>query len=249
MRSQFWTFVEACDETQSMRAVRDLLGSTYREIGISSFAILTHAPLADLRSLGVQAHNWPAQAIDFLFPAEPDGAPRWLFEAVEASPGPVFWSAPPQRRDPQRRQQRAWFNQLRDLVGDGEGVSQAVRSTIVNASCSLVAPRCLEPDIVRLSMRIGNYAYQQILSLQRPHLSDAERLTSREHQLLHRAIILGERPSDVAGQLGVKISTVRTLRQKASTRLDAGSQEQAAWRMLETGQLFGSGRKGRPRAR
>jgi DNA-binding NarL/FixJ family response regulator len=160
----------------------------------------------------------------------------------------VFWGVA-QRRDPLRKQHRAWFNRLRDLLGGGEGVSIAMRSTIVGASCTLTATGALDPERVRLSARIANYTYQQMLFLQRPQLSEPERLTAREHELLYRATVLGERPSDVAHQLGVKISTVRTLRQKAGIRLDAGSQEQAAWRMLETGQLFRTGRKSRPRTR
>jgi DNA-binding CsgD family transcriptional regulator len=248
MRSRFWKFVEACDETQTTRAVRDLLASAVRDVGVETFALLTHAPPADLRSLGVMVHNWPAEAIDYLYAGEPEAPPNWLFCAVEASAGPVFWSAPPLRRPPLRKQQRVWFNHLRELVG-GEGVTRSVRSMIVSASFSVTAPRRLEPDVVRLCMRMGDYAYQQIQVLQRPHLTEPERLTAREHEFLHRAVILGERPSDVANQLGVKVSTVRTLRQKASTRLDAASQEQTAWRMLETGQLFRSGRKGRPRGR
>jgi DNA-binding CsgD family transcriptional regulator len=248
MSSRFWKFVEACDETQTTRAVRDLLASAVRDVAVETFAILTHAPMADLRSLGVMTHNWSTEAINFLFAGGPEAPPNWLFAAVEASDGPVFWSSPPLGRPPLRKQQRAWFNHLRELVR-GDSVTQSVRSMIVNASCSVTAPKRLEPDVVRLCMRMGDYAYRQIQFLQRPHLTESERLTAREHQFLHRAVILGERPSDVASQLGVKVSTVRTLRQKASTRLDAASQEQTAWRMLETGQLFRAGRKGRPRAR
>jgi DNA-binding CsgD family transcriptional regulator len=249
MRSRFWSFVEACDETQSTRAVKDLLVSTSRELGVSTFAIVTHAVQADLRSLGVLIHNWPQHAIDYLFAGGPAAPLNPLFEALEATRGPVFWPPAQPRRDSMSKQQRAWFNRLRDLVGGGEGVSQAVRSTIVGASCSITASERLDLDRVKLCTRIGNYAYQQVLSFQRPRLTESERLTAREHEFLYRATIFGERPSDVANQLGVKISTVRTLRQKASIRLDAGSQEQAAWRMVETGQLFRSGRKGRPRAR
>jgi len=247
MRSRFWACVEACDETQSTRAVKDLCASTMRSLGFDAYALVTHAPRGDLRSLGVLVHNWTPDAIDYLFAARPDGAPNPLFDATERTSGPVFWSSP-QRRDSLRKH-RAWFVRLRDLVGGGEGVSAAMRSTIVGASCTVAGPGPLDPERVRLCMRIANYAYQQILHLQRPQLSEPERLTTREHELLYRATVLGERPSDVAHQLGVKISTVRTLRQKASIRLDAGSQEQAAWRLLETGQLFRSGRKSRPRTR
>ncbi|RYG30608.1 MAG: hypothetical protein EON93_14490 [Burkholderiales bacterium] len=249
MRSRYWAFLEACDDTQSTRSVKDLLVSTFRKVGVDRFVILTHARPEDLRSLGVLVHNWPPPAIELLLANEPGEAPNPLFATLERDGSPLHWPPRNGRRDAVKRNQRLWFDQLRDLVGQKEGVSQALKSVIVNASCSLNGPEKLDADRVRLCMRIANAAYQQILALQKPRLSEAEQLTSREHQFLYRAIILGERPSDVANQLNVKISTVRTLRQKATLRLDAGSQEQSAWRMIETGQLFRSGRKTRPRGR
>lgn len=248
MRSKFWTFVEACDEARSPRAVRDLLVSTFRDLGVRSFAIVTHAPLADLRSLGVVVHNWPGPAIDYLFAHRASRSQNVMFDAVEASEAPMHWPSQQTRRE-WKRHHRVWFDALRGMLGEGEGVSQALKSTIVNASLSVIAAEKPDTERVRVFMRIGNYAYQQILALQRPLLSEPEQLTAREHEFLYRATVIGERPSDVAAQLGVKISTVRTLRQKASIRLDAGSQEQAAWRMIETGQLFRTGRKSRTRSR
>lgn len=249
MRSRFWSFVEACDDTSSPRAVRDLLAATLRDISVSSFAIVTHAPRADLRSLGVEVHTWPQAAMEHLFGEPTEASLNPLFDAVERTQGPVFWPNPQPRKETGRRQARAWFARLHDLVGGGEGVSQALRSTIVSASCSVVSSHRLEPDRVKLCMRMGDYAYRQVLALQRPRLSEPERLTAREHEFLYHAAILGERPRDVASRLGVKVSTVRTLRQKATIRLDAGSQEEAAWRLIESGQLFRGGRKGRPRSR
>jgi hypothetical protein len=249
MRSSYWTFIEACDETQTIRSVKDLVSATLRDFGVSGYAIATHGRIEDLRSLGVLMHNWPAEAIEWTLAHQLDCSPSPLFDAVEQKAGPVYWPPAHARRDPIRKAQRQWFDQLRQRVGQREGVSQALKSVVVGASCSLTSAERLDPDRVRLCMRIGNYAYQQILELQKPKLGEADQLTAREHELLYRATIFGERPADVASQVDVKISTVRTLRQKASVRLDAGSQEQAAWRMVETGQLFRAGRKTRPRGR
>jgi hypothetical protein len=249
MRSRYWAFMDACDETQTTRSVKDLVASTLREIGVPSFAIVTHAPHEDLRSLGVLVHNWPPAALDFLFSSGKAGDLNTMFAAVEKDEAPLHWPPLHTQREGMKKQQRQWFEKLRELVGQPEGVSQSLRSIIVGASCSLASPERLDPDRVRLCMRIGNYAYRQVLALQKPRLGEAEQLTAREHEFLYRATIGGERPADVASQLDVKITTVRTLRQKASVRLDAGTQEQAAWRMIETGQLFRSGRTTRPRTR
>lgn len=249
MRSRFWTFVEACDAARSPRAVRELLLASFRDMGVSTFLIVTHAPLEDLRSLGVLLHNWPARALDHLCAGEGPGGRNPLFDAAERTQEPFDWPSPAGRRATARKQPGAWFDQLRDLLGGGAGVSQALRSTIVSASCSITLADRPDAERVRLFMRMGNYAYHAVLALQRPRLTEPDQLTAREHELLYRATILGERPADVAQQLDIKISTVRTLRQKASTRLEAGSQEQSAWRMVETGQLFRAGRKSRPRAR
>jgi len=249
MRSTYWTFVEACDETETVRSVKDLVIATLRDLGVGGFAITTHGKIEDLRSLGVLMHNWPTPAIDWMFAHQADCSPSPLFDAVERKAGPIYWPSLNARRDPARKAQRQWFEQLRERVGQREGVSQALKSVLVGASCSLTSPARLDPDRVRLCMRIGNYAYHQILELQKPKLEKADQLTAREHELLYRATIFGERPADIASQVDVKISTVRTLRQKASVRLDAGSQEQAVWRMVETGQLFRAGRRTRPRGR
>lgn len=249
MRSSYWSFIEACDETQTVRSVKDLVRATLRDLGVGGFAIATHGRFEDLRSLGVLIHSWPTHAIDWMFAHQEDCSPSPLFDVVERRSGPVFWPSLNARRDPVKNAQRQWFDQLRVRVGEPEGVSQALKSVIVGASCSLTSTKRLDADRVRLCMRIGNYAYQQILELQKPKLEEAEQLTAREHELLYRATIFGERPADVASQVDVKVSTVRTLRQKAGVRLDAGSQEQAAWRMVETGQLFRAGRRTRPRGR
>ena len=245
MLARFWDFAEACDQSHTMRAVRDLLAGAVRDLGFESFALLTHTPRDDARSLSVLVHNWPSSAIDHVFGEAEEGPLNPLFEIVEQAEGPVIWSSlsPQAGLDDVRR---AWITQLSARVR-GDGVSQAMRSTLVNASCSLVGPPGFRAERVTAGMRMANYAFHHIQYLQRPDLSEAQRLTAREHECLYRAAVCGERPSVVARQLGVKVSTVRTLRQKANARLDADSPEQAVWRMLETGQLFRRGRKSKPR--
>jgi DNA-binding CsgD family transcriptional regulator len=240
MRSRFWTFVEACDAAQSMRAVKDLLLATLRSQGVDGFAILTHVPPRELGSLGVLVHNWSQDAIDHLYA---EGAINPIFETIEGMDGLLDWSSSDWRAA-LRKDQRTWLHRLRVLV-PGEGVTKSLKSMLVNASCSLNSPVRLQSEQIQLCMHIANYAYQHIQTLQRPQLRESERLTQREHECLYRAAIQGERPSAVARELGVKVSTVRTLRQKAYGRLGADSPEQALWRMMETGQLFKGGRKTR----
>lgn len=249
MRSHYWSFVEACDATHSTRAVKDLLIATYREMGVEGFAIVTHFPVGDLRSLGVMVHNWPAKAVDFLYAKNPSGFANPLFTAVEATRSPVHWPQLDARRDAMKRTQRDWFERLRKLVSHSEGVSQELRSVIVNASCSVTSNSRLDPDRVRVCMRIGNYAYQYVLALQKPRPTGLETLTPREYEFLSRATLLGEKPAMTAESCGVKVTTVRTARQSANKRLDARTPEEAVWRMIETGQLFRSGRTRRPRGR
>lgn len=249
MRSHYWAFVEACDTTHSVRGVRDLLIATYRAIGVDGFAIVTHAPASDLRSLGVLVHNWPAKAVDLLYARDPSGFANPLFTAVEATRVPVRWPQADGRRDSMKRAQREWFERLRKLVGDREGVSQELGSIVVSASCSVTSNKRLDAERVRLCMRIGNFAYQYVLALQKPKPTGLETLTPREHEFLSRATLLGEKPAITAEACGVKVTTVRTARQSANKRLDARSPEEAVWRMIETGQLFRSGRKRRPRGR
>ncbi len=247
MRSLFWTFVEICDAANSVRSVSDLLASTLRSAGVGSYALLTHAPRHDLRSLAVVAHNWSMDAIDHLLAQRPDGRLNPIFERIEQTPGALHWTSPHWQAS-LNRSQHEWLSRFHQLVGR-EGVSQAMTSIIVGASCSMTSDAPLDPDRVRVCMRIANFAFHQIQFLQRPQLSGQERLTAREHECLYRAAAFGERPSAVARRLGVKVSTIRTLRQKAYGRLDADSPEQAVWRMLETGQLFRSGRRSKPRSR
>ena len=239
--------MEVCDEANSVRSVTDLLSVTLRSVGVGSYALLTHAPPHDLRSLAVVAHNWSKEAIDHLIADRPDGRLNPIFERIEQTPETLHWAST-QWQATLSKGQREWLTRFRQLV-NGAGVSEAMRSIIVGASCSVISDAPLDPEQLRLCMRIANYAFHQIQFLQRPQLNGPDRLTAREHECLYRAAAFGERPSAVARRLGVKVSTVRTLRQKAYGRLDADSPEQAVWHMLETGQLFRSGRRSKPRAR
>lgn len=246
MQSRYWSFVEACDEANTVRAARDLLAETIRSIGLDAFAIVTHAPAHDVGSLGVFVHNWPQAAVDHLIARQRDGRCNPLFEAVETSQKPVLWNSGEWRRT-LKRDQVQWMDRLGELV-KGDGATLAVRTALVTASCSLTGSRPFPADRLKLALRIATYAFHHIQHLQRPPLNEPDRLTLREHECLYRATIHGERPSVVARRLGVKVSTVRTLRQKANGRLDAASSEQAVWRLLETGQLFRCGRKSKPRS-
>ncbi len=245
MRSQYWTFVEACEDLTTVRAVKESLVRALGALGVEQFALVTHARPEDIGSLMVLVHNWPAEAIELLWGHFAGESLNPLFAAVEQTDGILGWSSPGWL-GALRKDERMWVARLRDLVR-GEGASKLVKSTVVNASCSITTQGPADPERVRVCIRIANFAFQQIQFLQRPRLSEAERLTVREHEVMYRAAVFGERPSKVARRLGVKVSTVRTLRQKAYGRLDAESPEQATWRMIETGQLFRGGRKGKPR--
>lgn len=246
MRSRFGTFVEACDETRSVRAVKDLLSQTITGLGFNSFALMTHAPRRDLRSLGVLIDNWSDEAIEHMFGEGLAGPENPLFAALEDFRTPLRWQSEAWRAT-LTPTQMSWMDRLGELTGS-EGVSAAMRCTLISASCSLTSTKRLDSDWVQLALRIANHAYHHTQYLQRPDLREAERLTLREHLCLYRAAVYGERPSGVARKLGVKVSTIRTLRQKAHARLDAESVEQAVWRMIETGQLFRNGRRGKPRS-
>ncbi len=246
MRSRFWSFVEACDEARSARAVRDLLSSALRSIDVVSFALLTHAPPEDLRSLSVLAHNWSEEAIEHLRSWAHEHEANPIFERVEAVDETLYWASE-RWRSQLRDDQRLWHDELCRRVR-GVGLTRSIKSITAFASCSIGADEPLQPEIVRTAVRIATYAFHQIQFLQRPQVRDSEQLTAREHECLYRATVFGERPSLVARRLGVKVSTVRTLRQKAYNRLDSDSPEQAVWRLIETGQLFGRGRRGRSRS-
>ncbi len=243
--SLFWDFVDCCDQARSVRAVRDLFSDAIRSLGLDGFAILTHAPTYDLRSLGVMAHNWSDAAISHFQAGQRDGRGAPLFEAVECTLQPVEWFSGDWRKG-LKRDQLLWLDRLGAMTG-ASGATWAIKTALVNASCSVTSHDPISPDRLRVCTKMATSAFHQILFLQKPRLSETDRLTAREHECLYRAVVLGERPSQVARRLGIKVSTVRTLRQKANGRLDADNSEQAVWRMLETGQLFSRGRMSKPR--
>lgn len=245
MRSKYWTFVEDCEDATTVRAVKESLSRALNGLGVDQFALATHARPDDIGSLAVLVHNWSEDAMEHLLAGVAGDVLNPLFEGVEQSDAILNWTSSAWLAS-LKKDQRIWMSRLRELVR-GHGASKLVRSTIVNASCSITTPQPADAERVRVCLRIANYAFQQIQFLQRPQLNGPDRLTVREHEVLYRAAVFGERPSLVARRLGVKVSTVRTLRQKAYGRLDAESPEQATWRMIETGQLFQGGRKGKPR--
>lgn len=233
-------FVEACDETRSWSRMRSLLSRTLGDLGFDSYALLTHAPPDDLRSLAVLVHNWPDEAITHL--QLRDGNP--LFEQAEETTQLIYWRSAGWRGTLDRREIE-WLNRLCALR-PGVGVSQGLPCPFIAVSCSLTAPTPVEPRRVRLAMHVATHAYGHIQFLQRPEIDAAMRLTAREREVLHRAV-RGERPSVVAKTAQISDNTVWSHRQRALGRLGAQTPEQALWRMIETRQLFHHGRSSKPR--
>ncbi|MFT3722212.1 MAG: hypothetical protein QM773_01400 [Hyphomonadaceae bacterium] len=191
-------------------------------------------------------HAWPEAAVEHLLEGLRDGRSNPLFEEVERTLEPVHWMSGPWRRG-LRREELAWLDRLR-TAAKGDGVTRALKTPLLSVSCSLTSDDPLRQDLLKIGFSMAAFAFHQIQFLQKPQLAEPDRLTEREHECLYRAVVEGERPRVVARRLGVKVSTIRTLRQKANGRLDADSAEQAVWRMIETGQLFRRGRKSKPRS-
>jgi DNA-binding CsgD family transcriptional regulator len=238
-------FIAASEATDKAWVIQQMLVCAVRALGYDRIILTTHAEPAELRSIGVLLHNWPTEGVIHLFGFGRTGDWNPLFKSTEQTDAAIDWrtlakSASAIERD--------WLDRLQTIC-PGLGVSQRIRSSLVGASCSLIAKE-VSPDAgaFRTAMRMATYAYHLVQYLQRPQLGDAQQLTAREQECLYRAIVFGERPSHVARALGVGVNTVRTLRQKASIRLEARSAEEAAWRMIETGQLFHRGRMSKPRS-
>lgn len=246
MQSRYWCFVDACENARTVRATRDLLAEAIRSLGFDAFALLTHAPAHDVRSLGVFVHNWPEEAVAHLLAGLRHGHSNPLFDEVEKTLRPVIWQSGEWRRRLSRTQLQ-WLDQLCALV-KGEGATAAIKTPLMTASCSITGEQPVQGDALKHAVRIATFAFHHIQYLQRPNVAERDQLTEREHECLYRAAVHGERPSAVARRLGVKVSTIRTLRQKANGRLEAASPEQAVLRLLESGQLFRRGRKGKPRS-
>ncbi len=241
----FGPFVEACERARTTQAVWRLLESSARACGVDRIALVTHGRAEELGSFGVFAHNWGQAAITHLYAGCADAA-NPLFERTERSEDAIFWDEPAFRAELDARQV-LWLERLAAL-GLKNGVSQRVRTAMIPASCSLTPARGeLDPSSLRGVMRMAAHAFHTMTALQRLPQTEADLLTVREHQCLALAIFSGLRPREVAAELGVSINTVRSMRQSASARLGARSQEETVWRMVETGQLFHRGRTGRPR--
>ena len=242
----FEAFVESCDRAKTAGDVERLFIDTARHIGIEKIALTTHAPPAELGRFGVCAHNWGKLALAHLYEAPEDRA-NPLFEHAEKAGEAIVWNAAEfrQKLDPE---QRAWIDQLAAL-GFRDGMTQRVRTAIAPTSCSMTpAWGVLDPAAVRQVMRMAGYALNTIIALRRPN-GPSDPLTRRERQCLSLAVFSGLRPREVAETLGVSINTVRSIRQSASARLGARSQEETVWRLMESGQLFHRGGVRRPRSR
>jgi DNA-binding CsgD family transcriptional regulator len=244
--SDFEGFIEACDRATVAGEVERLFIATARVIGMDKVALTTHAPPTHLGRFGVCVHNWERTAIAHLYASSLERA-NPLFEHAETSEAPIFWNdaAFRSRLD---AEQRAWMDQLAAL-GLRDGISQRVRTAIAPASCSMTpAWNAPDPFAVRQVMRMASYAFNTIVALRRPK-GASDPLTRRERQCLSLAVFSGLRPREVAETLGVSINTVRSIRQSASARLGARSQEETVWRLMESGQLFHRGGFSRPRNR
>jgi DNA-binding CsgD family transcriptional regulator len=244
--ANFETFVEACERATSAGEVERLFIASARAIGMGKIALTTHAPPNELGRFGVCVHNWPKAAIAHLYvPLGERGNP--LFERTEIDDACVAWNAADFQSALDTDQSR-WLDQLAGL-GLREGLTQRVRTAIAPTSCSMTpAWSAPEPVAVQQVMRMASYALNTIIALRRPG-GPADLLTRRERQCLSLAVFSGLRPREVAETLGVSINTVRSIRQSASARLGARSQEETVWRLMESGQLFHRGAVSRPRNR
>jgi DNA-binding CsgD family transcriptional regulator len=240
----FGAFAQACDAVRTAKAAARLLISAAQRLGFERILLTTHVDPKELGSVGVLAHNWDERAVCRLYACARD-ARNPLFEQTERTPDLVYWNQPSFRTQLDPRQ-LAWMEEL-SAFGLRDGVSQRVRSSLVPASCSLT-PATGEPASVRWIMRAAAYVFHHIVALQRPRLAESDLLTLREHQCLALATFSGLRPREVAETLGVSVNTVRSMRQSACARLGARSQEEAVWRMVESGQLIPRGRASRPRS-
>jgi DNA-binding CsgD family transcriptional regulator len=243
----FESFVEACDRATTAREVERLFIGTARLNGIERVVLTTHAPPAELGRLGVCAHNCSAAVIEHLYDGPPDRF-NPLFEHAERGDDPIYWSAPAfrARLDPD---QSLWMEQL-SALGMRDGVSQRIRTAIAPASCSMTSAwGRYDPADVRRVVRMAGYALNTIMAVRRSPAAAPDLLTRRERQCLSLAVFSGLRPREVADTLGLSINTVRSIRQSATARLGARSQEETVWRLMESGQLFHRGRFNRPRSR
>jgi DNA-binding CsgD family transcriptional regulator len=243
----FESFVEACDRATTAGEVERLFLATARLNGVERVALTTHAPPIELGRLGVCTHNWGAAAIAHLYGGPPDRI-NPLFEHTERGDDPIYWSAPTFRAklDPQ---QSLWMERL-SALGLRDGVSQRIRTAMAPASCSMTSAWGKhDPADVRRVIRMAGYALNTIMALRRSQAAASDLLTRRERQCLSLAVFSGLRPREVADTLGLSINTVRSIRQSATARLGARSQEETVWRLMESGQLFHRGRFNRPRSR
>jgi DNA-binding CsgD family transcriptional regulator len=244
--ASFEDFVESCDRAATAGEVERLFIATARLNGMDKVALTTHAPPGELGRFGVCSHNWGGAAIAHLYAGPPDRA-NPLFEHAEIDDRPISWSATAFRAG-LNPEQTAWMDKLAAL-GLRDGVSQRIRTAIAPASCSMTpAWGRHDPVAVRQVVRMANYALSTIIAL-RQSKAASDLLTRRERQCLSLAVFSGLRPREVAETLGVSINTVRSIRQSASARLGARSQEETVWRLMESGQLFRRGGFSRPRTR
>jgi DNA-binding CsgD family transcriptional regulator len=243
----FESFVEACDRAATAGEVERLFVATARLNGVEKIALMTHAPPGELGRLSVCAHNWGAATIAHFYGGPPDRI-NPLFEQTERIDDPIYWNSPAFRTGLDH-DQSLWMDQL-PALGLRDGVSQRIRTAIAPASCSMTPSwGGQDPAGLRRVMRMAGYAINTIMALRRSQAVASDLLTRRERQCLSLAVFSGLRPREVAEALGLSINTVRSIRQSASARLGARSQEETVWRLMESGQLFHRGRFSRPRSR
>ncbi|HVK82069.1 MAG TPA: helix-turn-helix transcriptional regulator [Verrucomicrobiae bacterium] len=243
-RYRFEDFVEACDCARSPEQVKALLVLTAQQHGFERILLASHGAREHLGAFCVRAHNLGETAHAMLFEAD---KPHPLFSAIEAASGHIVWAEASAWKGLGADERASIAALFQTCGGQGVWISKKIRSTFSPASCSLQTGEDLAPGAARAVMRAAFYALYAIADLQRPPMLRADKLTTREQQCMQLAVLHGLRPREVAQALGVSINTVRTLRKSACARLGARSQEEAVWRMVTTGQLFGRGRSGRQR--
>lgn len=234
----FDAFADACDDARTASEVESLLATWSLRLGFRYIILTTHCEASALSGFGVRAHNLPASLAAAFF-SGPRGGARLFFDLAHRGADAVSWTAAVLAKNCAEAERR-WLDKIA-AADFSSGVAQAVRVSLTPASCILCwgdePPRA---GASRLMFRIASHAFCQIVALQRSRLGERDPLTERERQCLTLATLGGLRPRQVAQRLGISIHTVRSMRQRAHSRLGARSQEEAVWRLMMTGQLFGA---------
>lgn len=234
--TRLWSFVEACEATDSVPALYEHFLSQMEALGFPFVALASHVDPLSPPPGAVMALRYPDEWVAH-FSSEQYQRFDPVFDYASRRTTPFSWNEP-HFLGSRSSMQRKVLAEARE-AGVADGVTIPIRGPdALPASCSIVpAAGGVSAESYRLAHAMAVYVHERARRLQAAMVvRHAHRLTERERQCL-TLVARGKSDWVISSLLGVSEGAVNRTIERAKRRLGVATRTQAIVRALHAGEI------------